>query len=483
MKRLLLTGLPNRLGLTGTDLIIWGFALIFSFLLWWPARYMPYYWDSSGFIINTARDTYLSQFKTIVSAHTDFAHPPLFTMLLALFWTLFSESRLVSHLLMFPFLPLFIIATYHLLKTVVTRPYAALGAVLIAFSPEALAEYVNIYIDLPSAALVTAALYFYRSKRFGWGMASFLSAILIKLPVLTLLPLLILSHTSAKKKVITALIPLSIVIAWTLFHYQQTGWFLIIPGREINSALSNPQLLISNLLVTLQVIFIEQARFTWLVIIGSALIISSKNRSALVNTVRRHLPMLAASVTVIAFFVYAGEVAPRYILFFLPIVVAATMISLSKIQRTYNLSQLSITVIALILLSFQINYWRDDPTPTKGADFFPPDNLSIVDYVRSFREMTTTIQMLYPDSTVYGGFPENVMLTQPYQGYVSQPIEFFPCDQFQSESATTQLIVIHPYAPSQIACHQLLQMVDNSHISGFETNGKWVELYQINQPQ
>lgn len=477
-----LTGLPKRLGLTGSDLLLWAIIVIFSVLIWWPSRYMPYFWDSSGFVINTARDTYLSKFSNIVSAHTDFAHPPLFTMALALFWTLFAESRLISHILMFPFLPILAISTYHFIKTYTRPPYAALGAALMALTPVALAEYVNIYIDLPSAAMAALSLLLYRTKHFNWGIICFTAAVMIKLPVLVLLPFLILTQTSLKQRFITGLVPIATVIIWLTFHYFQTGWLLIIPGRQVISIIDNPGTIISNLLVTLQVISVEQGRFTWLAIIVLALLICLKKPTDLLRIVRPYAPLLAASLTTIAFFIYAGEVAARYVLFFLPVLLTITMLSLSKLQRTLKLSQIGIAFIALILFSVQINYWRDNPTPTEGADFFPPDNLSIVDYVQSFREMTTTIEMLYPEATVYGGFPENVMLKEPYQGYVSKIISFFPCEQYQTTTPLPQIIVIHPYAPSQINCHQLLQQVENTHLAGFETNGKWVELYQVNQP-
>jgi hypothetical protein len=81
---------------------------------WWPIRRLPYSWDGAGFVVEAARDLGASHLWPLVVAHSDFAHPPLFPLLLALAWKVLGPSLVVSHALVLPFFALLLAATYRL---------------------------------------------------------------------------------------------------------------------------------------------------------------------------------------------------------------------------------------------------------------------------------------------------------------------------------------------------------------------------------
>lgn len=100
-----------------------------------------------------------------------------------------------------------------------------------------------------------------------------------------------------------------------------------------------------------------------------------------------------------------------------------------------------------------------------------------------FRQLSAYLELAYPKAHIYGGFPENIYLTEPFVGYVNQPLEFTLCDQFALNLQQEQLIVLHAYTPSQTHCRLLLDRVEVEPVQKFSQQAKWVELYQVTATQ
>ena len=87
------------------DLILVSILSFATFILWWPPRMLPYWWDSAGYIMHAARFFLDINFTSFIlpsdSTISAFAHFPLFPFLLALVWKIFGESLLVTHIFYF----------------------------------------------------------------------------------------------------------------------------------------------------------------------------------------------------------------------------------------------------------------------------------------------------------------------------------------------------------------------------------------------
>lgn len=459
------------------DVLVCCLIIIFSLIIWWPSRYLPYFWDSSGYVINTAYDILTKVPFNLASTHTNFAHPPLVTGLLALTWKLFGTSRLVSHLFMFPFLPLLLISTYYLAKKYLNSVYAMLATSLIAFTPVALAEYVNIYVDLPSAALAILAACFFVWKRPVKGIVAFTLAVLTKLPILTLLPFIAIKLKANQRWLL--IIPLTATFFWLIYHQKMNGWLLIEPIRNTDIP-KTPAQFIEAVKYIGETFFIDQGKYIWSIMAGIGLGILGAKKTLTTLSLHHHLDLITALAFPLGFFILTNEFAPRYSLFFLPFFAIGVVLLVKTIFNQVYLPLSALIIISLLLPVSQMLSWRGSTQSTARYEFNPPADLSIIDMIRIFRELSTTIEVHAPEAQIYGGFPEVQMLTQPIQGYVTKPLNFISCDQYVYDPDILQLIIVHPYAPSQFPCRTLLDTTTTNQLEHFEKNGKWVELYQVN---
>ncbi len=102
------------------DLIVAFAIFAYALIMWWPTKNLPYHWDSAGFVINSAKHLFETNFQPLVNPSLAYAHPPLITATLALMWKLFGQSPLISHLVTFPFLPTLMMGVYFIGKKLST---------------------------------------------------------------------------------------------------------------------------------------------------------------------------------------------------------------------------------------------------------------------------------------------------------------------------------------------------------------------------
>jgi hypothetical protein len=193
------------------------------------------------------------------------------------------------------------------------------------------------------------------------------------------------------------------------------------------------------------------------------------------------LPILAAG-----FWIYINHniwtwqaIFPSILLHLLPLIALFVGIILQKISRINFIPSHLLTILVLLIPLSQMLLWRGSIKPTSKYELGPTINFSIIDKIRIFRELSLTIQAIAPQAEIYGGFPEIQMLTQPFQGYVTSPLNINSCDQFIYNPEVLQLLVVHPYSGSQLPCRQLLDTQKLVRLQHFEKNGKWIELYQV----
>lgn len=459
------------------DVLIISLIILYSFVIWWTTKNLPYHWDSAGFIINTTRNLVDSNFSPLIPTGSDFAHPPLFMILLGFTWKILGNTILNSHLLMFPFLPLLMISTYFIGKKILNLTIGAVSAFLVGLAPIVVAEYGVVYIDLPMAALTTASIALLFSENILVASLMLSLAVLVKLPAITLL-LAFTVYLFKRKNIqrssfLPLLLPLITLLSWLFYHYQQTGWYLSRPGR-LNYMPHTFSQVTQSFAFVVKTLLWDQGRWSLTVIAALSLAILL-SRKMLKETITPKVTALLVSLLAgISFYALMGEFGLRYGIFLLPPIAITTVYLVYKI-----VSQKVFWVIIIIPCIIFLSLWHHKVEPTAIYDFRPPENLAYQDIITIGLQAAHYLQVNFENAEVYGDFPEVYQLTQPYQGYTQKVFNFDYCRNFEYHPSQTQILYLHPYSPGQRYCRQLLDYFQVQPLNRFESNGKWLELYKV----
>ena len=456
--------------------------LVYSLLHWWPTRNLPYHWDSAGFVINTVVNFIDTNFTQLVGHQLGYAHPMLIPLTVALTWKIFGHTLLVSHLVMLPFLPMLLISTYYIGKKISNSYTGFLSALLVGVTPVVFVEYGLIYLDLPMSAFATLAVALWLYNKKIWSMIALSLSIWAKLPGILILPsIFIYNWVKEKEKrnptkwnwnnYLPLIIPVIAFLAWITYHYWVTGWALIKPEVMDNLPKSNNS--IQKIVHALNITFLDQTRgFMSLVLIASSLFLKSKNR---LNQIITPISITLLSLLIIStiFFSKMLEYGARYSIFLIPPLAVLSVFSLLKASN--NKKIVTITVAAILFYSV-ITMWNPK-TPTQNWEFSPKKDLSYIDLIKIGQQAATYLSQNYPNAKIYGYFPENYQITQPYQGYIDQALDFTVCTEFKYIPDQTQIMYLHAYTPYQQVCKQIIEKIPSRRLKRFESNGKWLELH------
>lgn len=103
---------------------LFGIIILIQLLLLWCFRDAAFFWDTVQLASKQAHFFFENGFdKIILPEAIDSGHPPGFGYLLAIFWTIFGKSLLVSHLLMWPFVLANLFLAYQLGKIYLENPF------------------------------------------------------------------------------------------------------------------------------------------------------------------------------------------------------------------------------------------------------------------------------------------------------------------------------------------------------------------------
>jgi hypothetical protein len=182
----------------------------------------------------------------------------------------------------------------------------------------------------------------------------------------------------------------------------------------------------------------------------------------------------------ILFFTFASELAERYIIMYYPLIYLLPFLVFPP-GKPSIISHKPIHTVILIFITalLFISHQHPPVSPTSTLELRPPSDLSYRDMMIVNRKTAIYLQSYYPLAAIYGSFPENIYLTQPYQGYVSRPLTFEFCQNFTYDPTITQIITFHLYAPGQLDCQDLLSQFQSERIEHFQDHAKWNDIYQI----
>lgn len=180
----------------------------------------------------------------------------------------------------------------------------------------------------------------------------------------------------------------------------------------------------------------------------------------------------------VGLFILMGEIAYRY---FLPAYPFFIITALFFIAKLFKQQTLTIGIMFIIGISFRLAWYPSNASLLQdGYLIRPPEDLRYRDIITLGQQTSRFIQTEYPKAKVFGARPESYQLTEPYQGYVDEPIQYDYCNYYQPHPNQTTLVFHHLYSPFQPPCSELLQQVPEKTLVGhFEENDLWVEIYEI----
>lgn len=457
-------------------------AIFLSLVIWLPTRYDPFHWDSAGFLINAVKNLSDTNLNPLIVSFSDFSHPPVFIGFLALLWKFNYSPTLLMHLANLPLLPLLIISVYFLGRKLYSTPVAAAAAFLTGITPIIVAEYGQIYIDLPAATFIITSLAFWHNKKYRLGIFFFCAAILTKYTSLILFPLFFINykkHIKNNHPYNLFLIPSLLIAGYISYHYLITGWLFARPGRH----LATPQTLstaYSSFVFVFSRVFLSQAR--WLASLPAlTLLIHAFFKEKGKLHISRSTVFIGANLLLgVLLFSLVGEFAMRYGVMFYPLLYLLSLGLIDELSHKLNISHLALNSLAVIIIATGLLLsWHPQQEPTSEYEIRPPSDLSYRDMLIIFRKASSFLQHSHANSHIYGAFPENIYLTQTYQGYVTKPLTFDLCKDFIFNQEEKQIIIIHAYSNLQTNCRMILDEVPTTAISRYSEKSKWIELYEV----
>ncbi len=320
--------------LIGVVLFFWSFTIN-----------IPYWWDSAGYIIGTAKYYLDTQFSSFFipsdSRFSCFAHFPLFPWLLARFWQIFGESLWASHLFYLPFIILAVLATYFLGKKMshfdeLTNNLVGFStALVLLFTPAFLAQVGIIYTEIPMTAFALMTVYFFLTKRKGWYLLSASLMLLMKETAISIILAILATITidflvkffrkekpnsqNFIKELFLYASPILLLLFWFWWHKQKTGWMFVLPSHQAKfekEVFDFGAIFLNKLLFVFTLFFLNHGRFLISVSILFFILLFPKLIAKPLLSKKTLLFLLI--IFFIPLFLAKIEFLPRFIVFGLP---------------------------------------------------------------------------------------------------------------------------------------------------------------------
>jgi len=488
-----------------TNQVFWISLLCFvTLVLWFPTRNLPYWWDSAGYIVYGARYYINTNFSSIFlpsdSAISAFAHPPFFVFTLALFWKIFGESLLISHIYYLVFVLLAVIFTYLLGKTLAnfgeeaTSHLVGVGAALfLIFSPVFLAQVGIVYPEIPITAFGVMTAYFFLKKKVPWYLVSAILMVFTKetsaIIIFAILGITLIQFMGGFlkrrernfKKIIKTLfvysLPLILLTGWFVAHKIVTGWMFVMPYYQEN--LTKEALSLLKMKLPLRFFFIEQSRAILSLFILGTFLFSFLNKEKR-NFIKRLEILLFVLVLIFLILLFGiVDFLHRYIIFGLPFFYILFFYCVAILVEK-KLDKEQFTIFGAITLIFMtLFYFSWDNHRSFKNWHFPPleENLEYQDIITIGKQTASFIERYYPNAVVWTSFPTNYMLSEPFQHYVSKPIKVYNCHTYK-DGDKVDLVVFHLFSPGEVNCLKIIQDENFLLLIPFEKNGKWIQIYK-----
>ena len=404
---------------------------------------LPYYWDEAGYYIPAAWDFFRTGSLIPVSTLTN-AHPPLPSIYLALWWKISGFYPEVTREAVLMVASLALLAVWRLAMRLIGVTSVAFWTVLLTgLFPIWFAQSSLAHADIFAAACSLWGLVYALPARGRnpWAAALWFSAAALSKETAIAIPLTLAavnvvegfrSEALARRRLWReaawfggCVLPLA---GWYAYHYAKTGFLF-----------GNPEFLRYNAESTLAPLRILVAfghrilhltahmnLFVPVFMAFAALLLNprpdaeGKDRATLSRPVVLRIYLLLL-VNALVFSVLGGALLTRYLLPMYPLVLLlAVSVFYRRVPYWHGLA---LFAAAAFLGGLFIN-------PPYG--FAPEDNLAYARVVRMHQAAVAQLTKLYPGTTVLTAWPMTDELTKPELGYVKQPWDVWPIDDFSA---------------------------------------------------
>ncbi len=402
---------------------------------------VPYYWDEAGYYIPAAWDFFRTGSLIPTSTLTN-AHPPLPSVYLALWWKASGFFPEVTREAVLMVASLGLLAVWRLgMRLLGVASVAFFTVLLTGLYPVWFAQSSLAHADIFAAACSLWGLVYALPERgrkpwtaaVWFALAALSKETAIAIP-LTLAAIYFVEGLRGKtperferwREALWLCAPLAPLAGWYGYHYLKTGFLF-----------GNPEFLRYNAQATLTPLRVLAAfghRLLHLtahmnlfvpVLIGFAALLlqprrgaGGRERPSLGRPVVTRILVLLL-VNALLFSLLGGALLTRYLLPMYPLVLLLAVTAIYR--RVPYWPALGVLSAAAFIAGLFIN-------PPYG--FAPEDNLAYARFVRLHLEGIHQLERRYPGATVLTAWPMSDELTRPELGYVRQPWEVVPIDDF-----------------------------------------------------
>ena len=448
------------------------FALIFSaiFFLHAPLLRLPYFWDEAGYYIPAAYDVFTTG-KLIPHSVPSNAHPPLPAIYLAFWWKFSAFRPAVTRTAMLLLAALALTAVFRLSRLLTNTAIAVATVVCTSAYPVWFAQSSLAHSDLPAAAFVLWALFFYFRNLVGDGFHQgssgpvmfelkqarteqkhhhrdemlaifFFSIAGLCKETAVIVPITLASYglvisfrqrrasrlrTMAHSgRLLLSIAPLAL---WFWYHRRVTGFAFGNPeffAYNVTATLTPLRILVSFLTRLWQILGYMNL---WLLAVATVWVMrypalrepDNSERPRILLAVQYRVAAIIV-VNLLAFSALGGAVLARYLLPLYPLVI---LIGISTLRR--RLPEWT-WAVAVVLLGFVMALFSNP------FGYIPPeDNLSYRNYVILHKEAANYLQNRDPHARVLTAWTATDELTKPFLGYVRQPMNVVHIENFSYE--------------------------------------------------
>ncbi|HKR94207.1 MAG TPA: glycosyltransferase family 39 protein [Candidatus Angelobacter sp.] len=401
-----------------------------------PLLRLPFFWDEAGFYVPAAYD--LAHAHTLIARTTiDTGHPPLSAAYLALWFTLIGWKPAVARIAML-LLAAFALTNVFLLARRLTRTSVAVATTIAtAVYPIFFVQSSLTHADLAAAAFTLWGIRLYLEKRMWPSQLAFCLAVLSKeTAIITPLAIALWELLQPKMEAgrsrfaraamnLTPVVPL---LLWLFYHRHVTGSFF--GGAEfyqynVTGALS-PLRFVLALALRVWHLFGAMNMLALTAATGAAMFFppvkdgeGERPRIAIPVQLMFALIMLAH---IVAFSLVGGALLTRYLLPVYPLVILIGMSTLYRRIARWEWPA------ALMVIFFVLGLFFDPP-----YRIAPEDNLSYKDFVELHSQAAKFLEQHEQNNVILSAWSVTDELTRPYLGYVHQPFQVLPVNNFAVE--------------------------------------------------
>ena len=404
---------------------------------------LPYYWDEAGYYIPAAWDFFRTGSLIPVSTLSN-AHPPLPSIYLALWWKASGFDPGVTREAVLMVASLGLLAVWRLAQRVAVSGFVAFWTVVLtALYPIWFAQSTLAHADIFAAACTLWGLVYALPDRernpqaaMLWFMAAGLSKeTAIVIPMILAAVSIVAGFRSAgiaRRRwwveagcLIASGLPL---LAWYGWHYAKTGFVFGNPGflRYNAETTLTPLRIVAAFGHRILHLTAHMNLFVPVLLMFAGLMLNPRldaeghERPKISDTAMiRILCLLVGNA--ILFSVLGGALLTRYLLPMYPLVL---LICVSTLHRRVPYWQ---ALAAFSAAAFVAGLFVNPP-----YGFAPEDNLEYARVIRMDQAGIAQLNLRFRGASVLSAWPVTDELSKPELGYVKEPYQVIPVDDFTS---------------------------------------------------